>query len=311
MKTKKNYLLMIALITVTFFGAGCSKEEEGSNELKVTTNVTKSLTKSMVSEFSGSTIGVFVEGISNSTATVSTGANAVAVTPSIPITADATVYAWYPATGGEITNPTSTSTKDITVVNADDFSATAQTDYLYATPVTVTTENRTAELTFKHALSKVIFKVKKVENLSGTGVLSKISLTASDDTYKFLSGSGTMTIADGSISGLTATDNLTYTGSYTLTTTAQEAVALVAPATLAASTSATPTITITLTIDDDDSYFTTLPVLETSEWAAGNTYTYNITVKNGELIIGNVSISGWASNDETSLDVEPETIIDD
>ena len=307
---KKNYLLMIALITVTFFGAGCSKEEEGSNELKVTTNVTKSLTKSMVSEFSGSTIGVFVAGISeNSTAIVSTGANAVAVTPSIPITADATVYAWYPATGGEITNPTSTSTKDITVVNADDFAATDQTDYLYATPATVTTTNRTAELTFKHALSKVIFKVKKVDDFSGTGDLSAIALSSTET--PFLSGSGTMTIADGSISGLTATDNLTYTGSYTLTTTAQEAVALVAPTTLAANTSATSTITITLTIDDDDSYSTTLPVLETSEWAAGNTYTYNITVKNGELEIGNVSITPWGVNNETSLDVEPVTLIDD
>jgi len=311
---KRNYLLMIVLIVVTVFGAGCTKEEssaiEGYSELKVTTNIVESSTvkpstKAILTEFSGSTIGVFVAGTSNSTATVSTGANAVTVDPSIPINGSTTVYAYYPATGGEITNPTSTSTKDITVVNADDFAATDQTDYLYATPVTVTTENRTAELTFQHALSKVNFNIKKADDFTGPGVLSKISLktTASDDAYKFLSGSGTMTIADGSINGLTATDSLTFTDAtnpITLSTTAQEAVALVAPVTLAASTTATSTITITLTIDGT-SYPAILPVSKVSVWVGGNAYTYNITVNKKELEISrNVQITDWESNATTA-----------
>ena len=127
---KRNYLLITALIAITVFGAGCSKEEsstiEDSNELKVTTNIIEPSTKSIITEFSSSTIGVYVDDIlekyyiceendddgtynptTNSIATVSTGDNFVTVNPSISITADATVYAWYPATADELENPTS------------------------------------------------------------------------------------------------------------------------------------------------------------------------------------------------------------
>ena len=328
---KRNYLLIIALIAVTVFGAGCSKEEssaiEGSCELKVTTNIVKPSTKSMVSSFTSSTIGIFVDDAEvtgttynylteNSTASITTGANSVTVTPSIPITADATVYAWYPTTTTEtvpeLTSPTSTSTTAIEVLSADDFAATAQTDYLWATPATVKAENRTAELIFKHALSKVNFSIKKADDYTDPGVLSAISLSSTGT--PFLSGTGKMLIADGTISDLTATSTLTYTDDtnpITLTTDAQETVVLVAPATLAASTSATSTITITLTIDDDIEYHATLPVSEVSAWAGGKAYTYNITVNKKELEISrNVQITDWESNATTAdltLKIPPET----
>ena len=328
---KRNYLLIIALISVTVFGAGCSKEEssaiEGSCELKVTTNIVKPSTKSMVSSFTSSTIGIFVDDAEvtgttynylteNSTASITTGANSVTVTPSIPITADATVYAWYPTTTTEtvpeLTSPTSTSTTAIEVLSADDFAATAQTDYLWATPATVKAENRTAELIFKHALSKVNFSIKKADDYTDPGVLSAISLSSTGT--PFLSGTGKMLIADGTISDLTATSTLTYTDDtnpITLTTDAQETVVLVAPATLAASTSATSTITITLTIDDDIEYHATLPVSEVSAWAGGKAYTYNITVNKKELEISrNVQITDWESNATTAdltLKIPPET----
>ena len=279
----------------------CSKEE-GSNELKVTTNIVKPSTKAILTEFSGSTIGVFVAGTSNSTATVSTGANAVTVSPPISIDASTTVYAYYPATKkDELTSPTSTSTKAIEVLSADDFSATDQTDYLYATPATVTTTNRTAELIFKHALSKVVFKLKKADDFSGAGVLSAISLYSSEK--PFLSGTkGKMLIAEGTISDLTATSTLTYkddTKPITLTADAKEAVALVAPTTL------TNNIIITLTIDGD-SYPGIFSISDVSAWEAGHAYTYNVTVdKNGGIIIGNVSITDWDTTaSETSLDVK-------
>jgi hypothetical protein len=113
-----------------------------------------------------------------------------------------------------------------------------------------------------------------------------------------------MQIKDGSISGLSATKELTYTGSRTLSTNdATEVKALVAPATLAASTSATSTITITLTIDGSD-YSKTLPVSTVASWIGGSSYTYNITVGSGSLSMESVSITDWSTGEATSVTVE-------
>ena len=295
------------MIAVTVFGAGCSKEESSvvkdSNELKVTTNIVKPSTKSTVSSFNNSTIGIYVDDdadkytpSTNSIAIVSNGDNSVIVKPSIYINADATVYAWYPAKTGELANPTSTSATDITVLNTDDFSATGQNDYLIATPVSVTEANRTAALTLKHALSKIIFSIKKDADFEEDGVLSAISLTSTGT--PFLSGTdGTMTIEDGTISALTSTSTLKYTGSIILSTTAAKIVALVAPTTL------NETITIKLTIDDNF-YSTTFPVTEVSTWDAATEYTYNITAYKGELKIGIVTITPWATGTTTDIPVK-------
>ena len=305
---KRKYLLMIALVVVIVFGAGCSKEEssvmEDSNELKITTSIVKSLTKSIVSSFSDDIIGIYVDDAADvynpstsSKATVSVGSNSATPSPAIYINADAKVYAWYPATADELTSPTSTSTKNIEVLNADDFSATSQTDYLWATPTNVTKDNRTAALTFQHALSKIIFKVNKDENFPGTGDLTEISLMAPDGNF-FKGTDGEMTIADGSISGLKHTYNLTYTGTKTLSTTATDFVAIVSPTTLASNINDPSTIVLRLTIDNN-TYSALLPVSPANIWAAGNVYTYNITVNNEELKIGTVLITDWVTSTTT------------
>ena len=150
----------MAVVSAVIF-CGCSKDNSNGSggQLSITTNVKPSadgsFTKSAVSSFSSSTIGVFVGGAaysptSNSTAVVSSGSNTISPTPSIYINADAMVYGYYPAAASELTNPTSASTKAVTVVTADDFLATAQNDYLWATPVAVSKTNRTAALTFNH-----------------------------------------------------------------------------------------------------------------------------------------------------------------
>ena len=308
---RKNLFILMAVVSAVIF-CGCSKDNSNGSggQLSITTNVKPSadgsFTKSAVSSFSSSTIGVFVGGAaysptSNSTAVVSSGTNTVSPTPSIYINADAMVYGYYPAAASELTNPTSASTKAVTVVTADDFLATAQNDYLWATPVAVSKTNRTAALTFNHALSKVIFSLKLGSTYAGAGALTEVKLTTTSDTYKFKAGtSGTMLIASGVLSGLTDQATLDYTGSKTLTTTASEVIGLVAPTSLAENISASSTITLTITLDGQ-TYSATLPVDKVAAWAAATSYTYNITVSSGELVIGTVSIADWTAG--TSTDV--------
>jgi len=293
---------MIALVAVTVLGTGCfDRNNEILEDLKITTNIVEPFTnKSVVSSFSSSTIGVYIDDgyynlVINSTASVSTDENTVTPVPLIKIYLDATVYAWYPATVEELSYPDENSTKAITVVNTDDFAATSQTDYLYATPVDVTEINCTADLNFQHALSKVIFNIKKDETYIGECKLTEISFTSTGT--PFLSGSGTMAIANGTISGLTSNNTLTYTGSSTINTTAAtEMVALVAP------TNLDGTITIKLTIDKT-LYSTTLPVSSVSAWVGANEYTYYITVNNEEIIIDNVNITDWTTITEIDISI--------
>ncbi len=313
---KKNRLLPSVLLIVIAL-AGCSGEEipgeDGSNgALQITANINGTTrgvpTRSLVESFSSSTIGVYVDddaGVyspaTNSTASVTTGSSSpVTPSPSIYINADATVYAYYPATS--LTSPVSTSPLAISVVSSDDFDATGQMDYLWATPVDVSKSDRTVDLTFQHALSKVVFSIALGSNYAGTGELTNITLTATGSSYEFLSGSGTMAIVDGTVSGLTSTATLEYNGSLALSTSASEAEALVAPVTLAESTSSTSEITIALTIDGS-TYSTTLPVSSVSEWVAATVYTYKITVNSGELTIGTVSITDWTDGSSTDITV--------
>jgi len=300
---KNNYVLMIAIVAVMILGAGCSKDDdEYSNaDLTVKTNISKyELTKSITTAFDNSVIGVYVDDVdgvynptTNSTASVTTGGASITPSPSITINEDATVYAWFPATENELTNPESTSEKAIDIVTTDDFAATDQTDYLWATPTDVSKTSINADLNFHHALSKVVFSIVKDDNFEGT-TLTSISISSTENT--FLTGTGTMGIDDGTISGLTAVNSLSYTNDdgITISTTENEVVALVAPTTLSG------TITITLEVDGE-SYSSTI---SESEWAAATQYTYNLSLKGsagGELTIGSATISGWEIGSEFDI----------
>jgi len=308
---KKNYLLMIALVAIVVLGAACSKDETSQEKdvtanLKITTNISEAYqaTRSVVTSFSNSTIGVFVDYASgiynptvNSIANVTTGGSTVSPTPAIYINADAKVYAWYPASENELENPASNSTKVIEVLGEDTFGSESQIDYLWATPTDVDKFTSSANLAFNHALTKVVFRIKIGENFEGNGILKEI-LLSSDETTPFLSGNGTMAISDGGISGLTPTNSLKYTGNETITTTGSDIITLVAPVELDDKTAIKFTI-------DDKVYSALLPVSTISTWVSGTSYTYNITVDGVELYINNVvSINDWSTGDSTDIDVK-------
>lgn len=315
---KKNLFLLVATFSVLL--TSCVKNEMiadyGDQEsLLVKASISSNdqegvKTRSAVATFSTSVIGLFVDDVAgdyaptkNSIATVSSGANTATTSPLIYINAAATVYAYYPAVADELSNPTSASTKAITVVSSDNFSAAAQTDYMWATPVAVQKSARTAALTFNHALSKVVFSIALGSGYAGAGSLTSVSLTAANAAYKFKTGTGTMAISDGAIAALTNTNTLTYTGTQALSTTASTVSALVAPTTLALDALATSEVTLSMTIDGQ-TYTKLLPVNLVFAWAPAYSYTYNITVNSGTLIVGAVSITDWTAGTSTDVSVE-------
>lgn len=240
----------------------------------------------------------------NSIATVTSGSVTSAPSPDIFINPDATVYAYYPAIADEIVNPDRTSTKDITVDLSNDLSATEQIDYLWATPTDVCRTNCTnVSLTFNHALAKVVFKVTLKESYVGDKTLTQIKLSTVSSTYKFKCGNGTMSIADGSITLPTEDDELTCSGTKTLSGTASDVIALVASTLLAENTSATSEITLSMTIGNV-TYSTSLPVNTVAEWAGGNYYIYDISVGSKSISISEVSVSGWIGGAETDITVD-------
>jgi hypothetical protein len=324
---KKTYFLA-TIMAASFLSACTGSEttiEESDGALSVTASIgeatTESATRALVTSFSSATIGVFVAGDgypttgSSSVCTVSTTGtdDFTPSTPSIYINSAATVYAFYPTTGaGETATLSSAATKPVSVLSTDVFAKTStdgstQTDYLWATPDVVDKINRVASLTFNHALTKIVFIVKKSSSYAGTGTLTSIVLKENVSGLNFLSGtSGAMKIADGTLSGLAAPtgDSLTFTNSGVSingsTGSDETAWFLVAPL----SSSYYPT-TISLTMKIDGEYYTgTLPTTGIDSWVQGMSYAYTVTANSGALTVdAPVVITDWTSGGTASGEV--------
>lgn len=313
---KKTAVFQIAWIVLTC--AACTTEEATTDSTEEQLSVQASLgnsseeagTRSMTTAFSASTIGVFVAGDGYAPSTFSTcvvtDGTAATPDPAISLNATATVYGFYPAyttqTGSTLVtlaNPTSTSIIPVTIQSFDNFSSTAQIDYMYATSDgAVSKAEPGVVLTFNHALAMLTIMVK-TENYGGTGTLTNIELkTANGAAYGYfqtgttVAGSG-MAVSGGTITGLSSstTTSLSYTGSVNLTTTStQVATLLVAPQTIPTDTK------IYLTIDAQ-TYSVALPQVQATVWAKSTNYTYPLKVTGGSLSVdGNVTISSWTPN---------------
>jgi hypothetical protein len=323
----KKSIFLAALLTASLLAACTGSEtnlEESDGALSVTASIGESTTagvstRALVTSFSSATIGVFVAGDgypttgTSSVCTVSTtGTNDFTPgTPSIYINSSATVYAFYPTTGsGEITTLTNAATKAVSVLAADNFAYTGtdgstQTDYLWATPNGVDKTDRVANLTFNHALTKIVFIVKKSADYAGTGTLTSIVLKESLGSLSFLSGtSGTMKIADGTISGLAAPtgDSLTFINATGVTINASAGSAETAWFLVAPLSSSTYPTTISLTMKIDGEYYTgTLPTTGITSWNQGKSYTYTVTANSGSLTVdAPVTITDWTSGGTAS-----------
>lgn len=272
----------------------------------------KVVTRSFVDNFDAKTIAVFVAGTGYSPSAVSTCAvtsNAVVADPvsAISIGAAATVYGYYPS-DAVINSPINASSTIIATVNQNEtsFIATGQKDYMYAVQdADVTKAAPDVVLTFKHALTKLSFIVKKGTSYAGSGVLKSVKLISTNVAKKFLSGTGVMAISSGSLSGaFTAVSDLTISNATGVTInesagSAVNASALVVPI-LAASI---PTeVDIEMTIDDQT--YTGTITTPASSWDPGYNYTYTVTVAGGELHVSSVSITAWEAATGGSANVQ-------
>ena len=212
------------------------------------------------------------------------------------------VYAWHPYSLQPSYNNGSFYIGGVELCTEDDFKATAQTDYLYAAgcnaggnKVTVTSQNNPGlRFTLKHALTKLTFSMKKDASIESTETLTLTQLVLKSYGNNFLTGSGVnrrMSLADGTLSGLVATEKLTYEGSLALTFGYQDITALVAPITGMQRFSFELTVT---TGGGEIRKYQTQALNVSTTWEAGKNYVYKLKVdKMSAVLEGPAKVYEW------------------
>ena len=179
--------------------------------------------------------------------------------------------------------PYSNSVTDITAIPVA--SSVNGTDWLYATPVEVTTTNaKSVSLALDHALARVSLSFKLDGSYVGDGSLSEISLSGNS-----VAASGTLDATDGNItasaSKFTAGTDLTLSKSAATTLEC-----LVVPVT----GSDTPEFKIACTIDGKA--FAKTFTGDIAALASGKQTTIELTVLNIGIEVDATSINGWDEN---------------
>ena len=330
MKTKQ--LMNLALIFGLLLTAGSGDDQNTGTaenndpvELRISPRVT--LTRGVVDGTafgSGATVAVYAEGTDytadksnnyakykySSSAWNSDGSDKIYLT-----NAEATIYAYYPTDDKHnITNLTipvtlleGTEATTITAVNnvtgTSIAAATGEVDCMYAMPVLKVTnksnQTKGVELTMKHALSMVSFRVYKAADYEGTGKLTKIVLKNVDTGTTLSKGaSPTMNIKTGAITEGTptaATYTRTIKDGYTLEDTAAGAGAkkfsiMVLPI----STIGNDKIQATFTIDGAEyTVKLTAPSDNSGAWLAGKNHLYTVKLSGTELSISTITVTQW------------------
>ena len=330
MKTKQ--WMNLALIFGLLLTAGCGDDQNTGTaenndpvELRISPRVT--LTRGVVDGTafgSGATVAVYAEGTDytadksnnyakykySSSAWNSDGSDKIYLT-----NAEATIYAYYPTDDKHnITNLTipvtlleGTEATTITAVNnvtgTSIAAATGEVDCMYAMPVLKVTnksnQTKGVELTMKHALSMVSFRVYKAADYEGTGKLTKIVLKNVDTGTTLSKGaSPTMNIKTGAITEGTptaATYTRTIKDGYTLEDTAAGAGAkkfsiMVLPI----STIGNDKIQATFTIDGEEyTVKLTSPSDNSGAWLAGKNHLYTVKLSGTELSISTITVTQW------------------
>lgn len=216
------------------------------------------------------------------------------------ITAESTtpdyVYGFYPATGTVTNSSTGNHTIPVQVA-ADNFSASLQTDYLYASPQQVHAGKRAVSFEMQHALAKVSFSILKSRFVTEKLTLNKVEIVSSTNRLQ-QGNNGTMNIGTGQLAGLAATGSLVLAGSTELNTLQEQpnVSSLVAPMT-AKETKLSFRLSVRVEGETEDRVFETAAVAgDGVQWLAGNHYVYKMTVdKMGGSLTG-IKIEGWKND---------------
>ena len=179
-------------------------------------------------------------------------------------------YAYYPY---------SSSASDLTKIPV---STAGQVDYMYATPVTVNANNKTASLKMCHALSAVRFIIKK-GTYAGTGQVTAVSVKSSA-----LGTSGTLNAKTGEVTGVSGKGStINVSKSLKLSTSTQNVDVIVVP------TGSAADLTLSVTLDGK-TYST---VVSGAAVTKANCNDYTLTVNQGELALSGIEIGDWGYDD--------------
>lgn len=252
--------------------------------------------------------------ISSALFTLGSGGGWTASRPVNLRSAQARLYAWYPATADGLATADNGATRTIPInlpaVQTYDGASTvacSQADYLYGsageTPgdagaITVNRDAPTAQIHLQHALSQVVFTIEykpgRVPDAEYDWVKS-ISLEG-----PFRAGTGTMQLSDGvlafpaqssAVLTFKAESNPQLPGN--IGNPATVAYGLAAPK---AATSGTVTVKLVLgqkSVSTDDRTLTTTTNLFNAEWVKGVRYTYKLLLDKNDITLKNVAIQGW------------------
>lgn len=302
---KTIILFAIFMATMTFISCSESNNDVlNSSELPliVQADFGEFATRATISSFPNQAeLGLFVTSgaLGNHYNNISSNANVRAVynsssriwtkTPEVYLSpANATIFAYYPY---------SVSNNDGKSIPVEHIS---QVDYLFgshsAGQSVVNNGNSTVNLTMKHALALLQFKINRV-NYTGPGVVTRIEVANATGKTSLYSN-GTLNIATGSITNMSNQNSSAViqngAGLYTIPASASSAEdprlrLMVLPVN---GTTATGDIKMYFTIDNKE-YTYNVPV--STNWKQGTKNTYTITLSGTELIVGNISITDWTS----------------
>lgn len=274
---------MTALLAVF---SSCTQEEsqmDESHALSITTSIEKVTTKAEKEAWTiGDQIGLYICNGSIGTPYIA-GATEYVNAPftytsngwdseSIMLNSTVgTIYAYYPYAAS--INPSQMAV-----------SLTGQTDYMYGKgDNTVSMIQKNANITMKHALTQVVFKIKKSTEYLGTGSLSSVMLKNMPSS-SVLQSAGTLDITTGNITGTSAND-IAYMGAYTLSTTVQSLTTMLIP--VAQTTTAAMKVEFVI---DGTTYQYVFPA--GTQWEAGTRNVYTLTLGSNGLTIGGADGSG-------------------
>lgn len=218
-------------------------------------------------------------------------------------------------------NPSGTFTSDPSVVNKIEAVVPTETmsdlsntnDYMYATAdeagqVIAKASNGIGKnkttIYFHHAMAKITFIINLAESYkAGVGKLNSMKLTAKG-TNKFLTGTGAMSLVDGTFSNFTSTDNITFKADPAIQLNAYVPIPGPQSTTELFSMLIPPVkqigpIGIELNLDTNVKMYASLPIATPDELKPGYNYLYTLTVKDNNINISEVKIIDWIT---TSLD---------
>ena len=168
-------------------------------------------------------------------------------------------------------------------------------DLMYATKLTNKSSNATHNLTFNHALTKIVVNIVPGDGMTNADITTYPAVTA-------VKINGTVLSAQLSISGGAITASKTTTGSaadINITGTSLSNIGIIVPQTVPAGTFFTVTY-------NSENYTYSLP--EAMTFQGGKVYTYTLTLDARGIVFGEPTITDWASGNR---DMSTSTIISD